>query len=98
VNSLGRLLRSELHSLLGAAGAAFGLNAHSTTVLAAGAAYAVAMKGLAILSSSLEKKLAKSPAEEAAVSLTASEVSRLLAEEATRLGVATTPGLQSGAA
>ena len=66
---LGRFVRTELHSLLGAAGAAYGLNAHSTTAIGLGAAYAVAMKLLALASAYVERAAAKDTAYPAAAKL-----------------------------
>jgi hypothetical protein len=92
---LGRFVKAELHSLLGAAGAAYGLNAHTTTVLVAGAAYAFGMKALGLLASVLEKKAAGNPAEEAAVTYVADAATRFAAEHAP--AAPPTAGMQAGA-
>ncbi|MGA3023046.1 MAG: hypothetical protein ABSE66_09675 [Thermoplasmata archaeon] len=60
-SSLVRFVKTELHSLLGAGGAAYGLNAHSTKVALIGAGYALAMKGLAIVGAYVSKAAAKNP-------------------------------------
>jgi hypothetical protein len=57
--SLGRLVRTELHSLLGVAGAAYGVNAHAATPMVLGIGYAVAVRLLAVVSSAVEKAAAK---------------------------------------
>jgi hypothetical protein len=66
---IGRLVKTELHSLFGAAGAAYGLNAHSTTALGLGIVYAVAMKLLAIAGAAVDKAAAKDTAEPVAAKI-----------------------------
>ena len=62
-------MKTELHPLFGAVGAAYGLSAHSTTALALGVVYAVAMKLLAIASAAVDKAAAKDTAEPEAAKL-----------------------------
>ncbi|MGD0220643.1 MAG: hypothetical protein ABSC73_09355 [Acidimicrobiales bacterium] len=61
-SALGRVIRTELHSLLGVGGAAYGLNVHALTPVVLGVVYAVAVRLLGVASKAVDQAAAKDTA------------------------------------